>query len=201
MAMVSTKAVTCHCHLLLPPSGPLRNSDQQCEFLNTIHTDMWEMFHIVSPYVTYFSKTQTYTKTSSRSDANLCNVGNTFAIRKINSIPGQLTWNPRLAVSIPPTIIHNSSFYLHSSLRTNVTQCQWLLSSCFSIPSFLAMSDSKKKALKQFAEQGGSANNSVKQELQYYCRSARRHTDRMAKWRHCYNMHVAKLATHDMNTD
>jgi len=144
--MVSTKAVTCHCHLLLRSSGPLHNNDQLCEFLHTIDTDMWESFHIVSPYVTYFSKTQIYTKTSSRSDANLCCVGNTLAIRKINSVPGQLTWNPRLSVSIPPTINHNSSLYLHSSLRTKVIQCQWLLSPCFIIPSSLSMFDSKKSA-------------------------------------------------------
>ena len=198
--MVSTKAGTCHCHFLLPSSGPFRNNDQQCEFLHTMHTDMWESFRIVSPYVTYFSKIQIYTKTSSRSDANRCNVGNTFAIRKIISVPGQWTWSPILAISSPPTIIHNSSLYLHSSLRTNIIQCHCLLSPCFSIPSSLTMFDSKK-ALKQFAEQGGSVNNSANQKLQDCCRSARRHTDRMAKCRrHCYNMHVAKLATRDMNT-
>jgi len=38
--MVSTKAVTCHCHLLLRSSGPLHNNDQLCEFLHTIDTDM-----------------------------------------------------------------------------------------------------------------------------------------------------------------
>jgi len=60
----------------------------------------------------------------------------------------------------------------------------------------------KKKTLKQFAERGGSVNNTAKQELQDYCRSASRHTDKMAKCRRpCYNMHVAKLATHDMDTD
>lgn len=104
--MVLTKAVTCHCRLLLRSYGPLHGSDQQYEFLHTIGTDMWESLHIIRPYVTDFSKTQFYTKTSGRSVANICNVGNILAIRKINSVPGQLTWNPRLAVSIPPTIIY-----------------------------------------------------------------------------------------------
>ena len=58
------------------------------------------------------------------------------------------------------------------------------------------------KALKQFAEQGGSVNNSANQKIQDYCRSVRRRTDRIAKCRQqCYNMHVAKLATHNMDTD
>jgi hypothetical protein len=198
--MVSTKAVSCYCHLLLPSSVPLHNSDQQCQFLHTIHTNMWESFHIVIPYVTYFSKTQTYTKISSRNDANICNVGNTFAIRTINSVPGQLTWNPRLVVSSPLLFITRHFIYIrHYELTLhNVSGCSRPVSAFLLL--WLCSIRKKKRWSNSLNREGGLVNNSVKQELQDYCRSVRRHTDRMAKCRrHCYNMHVAKLATHDMD--